>query len=121
MKKTDSTYIVIGKFAATSGVQGWIRIRPYTEFGADILDYLPWYINSSNPDNHDNAWTPIPLESGRIQGNGLIAKIKDIDTPEKARLLTGKLIAVNRSLLPSPGENEYYWSDLLGLTVRNKL
>lgn len=117
MKKSDSDFIIIGKLGAAYGVQGWLKVRAYTEFGANILEYLPWYINTS-PLN--DTFTPIKLESGRIHGNGIVAKLEGIDTPEKARLLTGKLIAITRSQLPVLKENEYYWSDLVGLTVINQ-
>lgn len=115
MKTADTAYIIIGKFGSTYGVHGWIKIRAYTEFGASILEYTPWYINRQK-----NLWSTITVESGRVHGNGIIAKIAGIETPEQARLLTGISIAITRSQLPVLKENEYYWSDLIGLTVINK-
>lgn len=114
MKNADKAYIVIGKFGSTYGVNGWIKILAYTEFGSNILEYLPWYIKHEN-----DTWTTIKVESGRIHGKGIIAKLAGINTPEEARLMTGKTIAVTRSQLPALKENEYYWSDLIGLTVIN--
>lgn len=108
-------YIVIGKFGSTYGVHGWIKIRTYTEFGPNILEYSPWYIN-----NQANTWSTITVEAGRIHGGGVIVKLAGIDSPEKARLLTGMSIAITRSQLPTLKDNEYYWSDLIGLTVINK-
>jgi 16S rRNA processing protein RimM len=115
MKKADMAYITVGKIGSPYGVKGWLNIRTYTEFGASILEYHPWY---SSSENHD--WKVIDVESSRIHGNGVIAKIADINTPEEARLLTGKMIAITRSQLPLLKKNEFYWSDLEGLTVINK-
>lgn len=115
MKTADTAYIIIGKFGSTYGVHGWIKIRTYTEFGPHILEYNPWYINRQH-----HTWTPITIESGRVQGNSVIVKLPDIETPEQARLFTGLSIAITRSQLPTLKENEYYWSDLMGLTVINK-
>jgi 16S rRNA processing protein RimM len=112
--ETDPKYIVIGRFGSTHGIHGWIKIRAYTEFGASILDYLPWYLH------RNNTFTPIQLESGKVQGNIIMAKLTGIDTPEEARLLTGASIAILRSQLPGLSENEYYWSDLVGLNVINQ-
>lgn len=112
MKNADTEYVIIGKFASTFGIHGWIKVKAYTEFGANILDYHPWYVQ-----REQNTWTPIEVESSRIQGDAVMVKIANIDSPEQARLLTNSTIAIIRSQLPELEENEYYWSDLIGLTV----
>lgn len=115
MKKADSAYIIVGKIGSTYGIRGWLKIQAFTELGNSILKYSPWFLARGN-----NQWDLIELEEGRIQGKGIIAKLVGIDTPEQARLLTGKTIAVPRSQLPVLNKGEYYWSDLEGLTVINK-
>ena len=40
-------------------------------------------------------------------------------TPEQARTLVGQEIWLPRANLPGPGERTWYWSDLVGLAVRN--
>lgn len=114
MKPTD-VYITVGKIGSTYGVKGWLKIQAYTEFGASILDYQPWYLSDSQ---HD--WKQVQVEDGREHGNIVVAKIAGLNTPEEARLLTGKLIAIQRSQLPELNKDEYYWSDLVGLTVINQ-
>lgn len=115
MKKSDMAYITVGKIGSTYGVRGWLKIHSYTEFGASILTYSPWYLSEGS-----DAWRTIQVEEGRMHGAIVIAKFVGINTPEEARLFTGKLIAITRSQLPSLKKNEYYWSDLQGLTVINK-
>lgn len=114
--KTDKTYITVGKIGATYGVHGWLRIRAFTEFGVDILKYSSWYLSNNNAKDQ----TLVHVEDGRIHGKGIVAKLKGFDSPEKARVLTGKLIIIKRSELPQLKDKEYYWSDLEGLTVINK-
>lgn len=60
------------------------------------------------------------IEDARAHGNTIIVKLADLNTPEAARLLTGIEIAIKRTQLPTLEKNEYYWSDLIGLTVINK-
>jgi 16S rRNA processing protein RimM len=110
----NNAYITIGKIGATYGIHGWLKIHAYTEFGASILEYKPWYVR------HDGKWEIVEIEDGRPHGNGIVVKLTGINTPEDARLLTGAMIAITRSQLPPLIENEYYWSDLIGLTVINK-
>lgn len=115
MKTVDETYIKVGKIGATYGVLGWLKIHTYTEFGASILEFKPWYLSQEN-----DSWQAVQIEAGRVHGKGIIVKLPGINTPEEARLYTGKLIAIRRSQLPTLPKNEYYWSDLEGLTVINK-
>jgi len=115
MKKTDDTYITIGKIGSTYGVHGWLKIHAFTEFSASILDYQPWFI-----ENKKNGWEALQIEDARAHGNTIIVKLADFNTPEAARLLTGIEIAIKRTQLPTLEKNEYYWSDLIGLTVINK-
>lgn len=110
----QAEYVIVGKIGSTYGVQGWVKIQSYTELTADILTYTPWYLEDKND------WKRIKLEAGKEHGKGIIVKLPGYDNPEKARLLTGKRIAVLRSELPVLEKNEYYWSDLEGLTVINQ-
>ncbi len=109
MKNRD--YITVGKIGATYGIKGWLKIVSFTEQLADILNYTPWYLEENQ------QLTPVTISDGRTQGKGIIAKIDGYDTPEQARLLTGKRIAIQRSQLPVLEKQEYYWADLEGLTV----
>lgn len=54
----------------------------------------------------------------RIQKNTAILKLDGVDTSEAADGLRGLHVLVERKDLRLPGENEYYWSDLIGLRVR---
>lgn len=114
MKNADDTYITIGKIGSTYGIQGWLKIHAFTEFSASILTYQPWVIKK----NH--GWEILQVEDSQQQGKTVLIKLKDINSPEAARLLTGKDIAIKRSQLPALKKDEYYWSDLIGLTVINK-
>lgn len=115
MTETATKYIVIGKLGTPYGVKGWIKLQTYTEYGASILEYSPWYF--SEP---DGQYREIKIEEGKPHGSGFIVKFPGIDTPEDVRRFAGKTISIQRSQLPELKKNEYYWSDLDGLTVINK-
>ncbi len=110
--KDDSKNILVtvGTLGSTYGVHGWIKVQSYTEFGADILSYSPWYL--ANDLNR-----PVNIEDEKMHGKQVLVKFAGVDTPEAARLLTGTTISIKRSQLPRLTKNEYYWSDLEGLTV----
>lgn len=104
-------YIIVGKIGSTYGIKGWLKIYSYTDPIANISEFNPWYLENGN------QWEPIEINDSREHGKCIVAKLKGQNTPEQARLLTGKKIAVKRSQLPGLEKNEYYWSDLEGLTV----
>jgi len=110
----DTKFVVIGRIGSTYGVQGWLKIQSFTEWADNILEYTPWYIEEND------EWKALTITDGRIHGKGIIVKLAGWDTPEKSRLLSGKKIAIARSQLPALEKDEYYWSDLEGLTVINQ-
>ena len=109
-------HLIVGKIGPTYGIQGWLKVLSYTEVDTDLLKYTPWLIQ----DKHPTSWREIAVENGKKHGNYLIAKFVGINTPEEARLLTGKHIAIDRAQLPKLKSNHYYWTDLEGLTVINQ-
>jgi len=116
MTTDKSKYIVIGKIGATYGIFGWLKIQTFTEFGPNILDYTPWYLSDGEKKN----WQEVVIEEGKPHGGGMVVKFPNVSNPEEARLMTGKTISILRSQLPELPNDEYYWSDLEGLTVINQ-
>jgi len=107
-------YVIIGKIGSTYGVKGWVKVFSYTADITDILEFNPLYIESLA------GWDVIKLQDGRAHGKVMVLKIPGYESPEKARVLTGKHFAVKKSQLPKLEENKYYWRDLEGLTVINQ-
>lgn len=112
MAADNDKFILIGKIGAAFGVHGWIKIHTYTELGASILDYDPWYLSSTDQD-----FQATRIEEGKEHHGGIIVKFPGLDVPETVRKLTGKNIYIKRSQLPALNTDEYYWSDLVGMTV----
>lgn len=111
MKNTSDEYVIVGKLGSTYGIHGWLKVYSYTGVAVDILQYQPWYLKQND------GWQAIEVKAGRQHGKVVIARLADNESPEQARQLTGKTIAIKRSQLPALKKNEYYWTDLEGLTV----
>ena len=116
MTSSSDEYIIVGKIGSTFGVRGFLKIDSYTEIGVNILNYTPWYLSFPG----EKKWIPFSIEKSEIKSNRMLVKFETIDSPEEARLLTNKHIAVKRTQLPILQKNEYYWTDLIGLTVINR-
>lgn len=113
MRNTSPEYITIGKLGSTYGIKGWLKVNSFTESVEDILRYQPWYLEEKD------SWQPVKVLSGRMHGKGIVVHLAGLESPEQARLLTGKKIAIKRSQLPDLTGNDYYWDDLIGLAVVN--
>ena len=59
------------------------------------------------------------MEDARIHSNTLIAKFVGCDDRTAAFALKGQDIGVPQDDLPAPEDDEYYWTDLIGLQVQN--
>jgi len=111
---SNDEYVIIAKIGSTYGLKGWVKVFSYSEDSTRILDYKSWYIEDKE------TWTLTHAQERQTHGKLVIAKFPGFETPEQARSLTGKKIAVRCSDLPTLSKNQYYWRDLEGLTVINQ-
>jgi 16S rRNA processing protein RimM len=110
----DSDYVIIGRFGAVYGVQGWLRVQSFTEPAGNLFSYQNWHIQ-----NAQKQWQPLALENTKAHGKGYVAKIKGCNDRDLAKAYTNKEIAILKTELPDLGSDEYYWSDLVGCDVTN--
>lgn len=114
MDSSPSHPVIVGQVAGVFGIKGWLKIRSETEPLTNILQYSPWYLKI------DQKWQRFEVETGQPHGKGLIAQLKGCTDRNRAEELVRAEIAVDSEQLPKLAENEYYWSDLIGLAVRNQ-
>lgn len=105
--------ITIGHLGGSHGVKGWIKVISNTEPKENILNYLPWqfYLN--------DHWVIASIKASRLLGNHVIVQLEDCHTPEDTRRYNGIKIGIHEDQLPKLPDGEYYWSQLIGLTVIN--
>ncbi len=105
--------VVMGRVAGAFGIKGWVRIQPFTQTVDGLLDYPTWWVGK------DASWTEMPVEDATAHGRSVIAKLHGIEEREAAANLRDFQIAVPRSELPPKADGEFYWTELIGLEVRN--
>lgn len=103
-----------GRIGAAHGVRGWVRVTPFTEQAEALLKLDDWYIELGQ------AWYQVQPEEGRRQGSALVVRFAAISDRDQAESLKGGRIHVPRAALPATGKDEYYWTDLIGLSVVNQ-
>ena len=105
--------VVMGCIIAPHGIQGWVKIKTFTQQPDALVDYPTWWL--ADP----AGWREASPAETRLTANGLIARLEGVTDRSAAEALKGREIGVPREALPEPGDQEYYWSDLIGLEVRN--
>lgn len=107
--------VVMGRVAAAQGIQGWIKVQPYTAQPDSLTEYRTWWLG-----NERQGWRELDvLQSTLHGGRSVIAQLMGCHDRTTAERYKGLLIAIPRNRLPRPEEGEYYWSDLIGLEVRD--
>jgi 16S rRNA processing protein RimM len=114
MHSDPNHYVILGQVVGVFGVKGWVKIRSDTDPRANILEYSPWYLKQNG------AWVGHRVLASQQQNKGLIVQFEGINDRDIAAQLMGCEIAVPRTQLPTPAKGEYYWTDLIGLRVRNQ-
>lgn len=110
MKSATDKKIIIGKFGATHGIRGDIKVYPLTDFPERFNTIKTAYVDDKE----------IEITKTRYQKNFVVMKIKGIDNREDAMRFTNKLIKINRADAASLNEGEYYAFDIVGLKVINQ-
>ena len=104
----------MGRVAGAQGILGWVKLKTYTEFADSLAEFSVWWLGDEK-----HPWREIKVEKFAAQSKGLIAKFPGCNDRTSAEKFKGLLVAVPRSCLPQQAEDEYYWTDLIGLDVVN--
>lgn len=62
----------------------------------------------------------LPIRQAKDHSDSVVAWAQGIDDRNGAEALRGARIFVPRSSFPSTSDDEYYWVDLIGLSVFNR-
>jgi 16S rRNA processing protein RimM len=105
---------VLGAVSAAHGIQGWVRVRSYTDPPQALLDYPDWRLRSAG-----GQLQPCELQDATYDGRTLRVALVGVVDRNAAEALRGMEIVVPRSAMPPTAEREYYQTDLLGFAVEN--
>lgn len=103
----------MGRVAVPYAVRGWIKIQTFTEHLDNLLDYPVWHLGKAG------KWRTYEVVEAKVHSQYLVAQLAGVDDRNAAEALQGMDIAVAREELPPAEADEYYWDDLVGLTVVN--
>ncbi|MFC4725755.1 ribosome maturation factor RimM [Glycocaulis abyssi] len=103
--------IVIAAIVGAHGVRGEAKLRAFGD-AANTASYGPFL-------DKDGKAILTPKTARSSGGEAVIVSFNEPVTREQIMAMKGTLLHVPRSALPEPGEDEFYYSDLIGLSAEH--
>ncbi|GAB5450490.1 MAG: ribosome maturation factor RimM [Halioglobus sp.] len=110
-EEASDVTLVVGKITGCYGIKGWVRVHAYTEPPENFLQLGQWQIKRRG------VLEPVCFDRGKRHGKGLVAHIEGVDDRTLAESFNGLEILAPESVIPALEEGEFYWRDLVGLSV----
>ncbi|AGF49101.1 ribosome maturation factor RimM [Candidatus Kinetoplastidibacterium galati] len=125
---TPSDLVDLGRIVSSYGVNGSLKIYPYSEDKSILLNIHDcWIFNNKskscaiNDVNSGFIFHHYSIVSAKTHGRFIIARFSEDLSREDANALRGYTVCVSRSLFPAANDDEYYWIDLIGCMVHGYL
>lgn len=112
MLKSD--LLSAGEVSGVFGVKGMVKVFSFTDPRENILAYSPWILQKNGQTKE------VKIVSGQRHGNNVIAELEGVSDRDAALALIGWNIFISKQQLPKPKPGEYYWADLVGLSVETQ-
>lgn len=103
-------HICVAVINGAFGIKGEVKLKPFTDQPEDCLNYGPLT-------DAKGAVILTPI-SARPVKKAMAVICEQVSTREQAEALSGTKLYVKRSALPPPAEDDFYYSDLIGLQVK---
>jgi len=105
----------IGRVVKLHGVGGKIKVEYFGDDPGQFSRYREVFIQDSRDELQAHE-----IEEATPQPPRLIIRLKGVASVEKAQLLIGKEIFIHPAALPALEEGEYYWFEILGMSVETE-
>jgi 16S rRNA processing protein RimM len=117
--------VELGRIQDAWGIKGWVRILPYSADTEALLSSERWYLQPPEARfargfSAFAGCVAAAVAEVKTHTDGIVARLDGIDDRNTAESLKGVRISLPRSAFPATPEGEYYWVDLIGLSVVNR-
>lgn len=109
--EANASLFKIGELKKPYGIHGWLWVFSFTEDREAIFHMQPWVINTAM------GQKTLTVKNWRQQGKGYVVQLNEVPDRNIAETMFGVSLWAEKNNLSELAEDEYYWSDLIGLTV----
>jgi 16S rRNA processing protein RimM len=106
--------VQVGFIFGAYGLVGGVRIRPFSTDADALLHAKTWWLDK--PGLHG-----VEVKRAKMHSGDVVATLVEVADRDMAEALKGAAVFIPRSQFPQlDDEDEFYWSDLIGLAVENQ-
>jgi 16S rRNA processing protein RimM len=102
----------VGYVAGAYGIAGAIRVTPFSTDADALLSVKTWWLDKP-------SLRSVTVRTTKMHGGDVVATLVGMAGRDAAEALKGAAVHVSRREFPVLEEDEYYWSDLIGMDVVN--
>jgi len=107
MAEAMGELVPFAKLGAPYGVRGHAHVRMYSDDLEALLNAKTWFLSGK----------PYQVSQARRHAGSLVVSFENISDRDEIKKLTHLEVALPKDSLPELVEDEFYWSDLIGLKV----
>jgi 16S rRNA processing protein RimM len=111
--------VIVGYVSGAFGLQGWVKIRPYSSTADALLEAPLFWLESAPQAGVAPNLREVKRLSSKIHGEDVVARLDEVPDRTAAEALKGTVVKVSRQAFPALEQDEFYWVDLIGLAVHN--
>jgi len=113
----QESLLTIGKVTGVHGLKGTLKIWSFAE-SVDTFEKGRQLQLRSEGEEQGKLYTILTASARK---KGILISLKHVDNIDIAQSLIGKEVLVSKEQLPELEDDAWYWQDLYGLTVIDKL
>jgi 16S rRNA processing protein RimM len=118
-----SDAIEVGLIVDAWGVKGWFKVKAFSADPQALFATKRWLLKPQDVPG-PRAGTALPpllhIVASKVHGETVVAQAQGVVDRAGAEALRGGRVFVSRGVFPAAGADEYYWVDLVGLSVINR-
>jgi 16S rRNA processing protein RimM len=104
--------IQVGYITGAYGLRGGVRVTPHSLDADALLNVKTWWLDK--PSLH-----AVEVRNAKYHSGDVTATLVDVTDRDMAEALKGTTVQVSRADFPELPDDEYYWTDLIGLDTVN--
>lgn len=120
--------IEVGRIVDAWGIKGGFKVQPFSTDPQALFSSRRWFLRrAETAAKRPGSAVAVPglppllrITQAREQGELVVATAQEVPDRNAAEALKGARVFVARSSFPSADPDEFYWVDLIGLSVENR-
>ncbi|MEN9539438.1 MAG: putative rRNA processing protein rimM [Pseudomonadota bacterium] len=122
--------VEVARILGAWGIKGWFKVLPHSADPQALFSSRRWFLLPAAPQGVTrtaDAMPPgpgtcqlLPIREAKDHSDSVVASSFAVPDRNAAEMLKGARVFVARSSFPTAQKDEYYWVDLIGMSVVNR-